>query len=261
MTTETTISVRDVVAAIRGAFRSADACHCETVGKLGQDELLDRLVRQKVIPAEEIVGRNGLTIADAPAGNRCLRYYLPSSLYNELTYVAEFTDLTREDLMSYEGVGPMKAIQIERYLAVLGFSLKDGDPELIEKVRAEEEQTAEPHDDRTPTEVRSDAALALINLGSACGRDGHDLVKYGSQLLTRKVNGKSNIRRTVTMLKKYAANHERTGSDIVRGLIEQLVAIDDAERAAESSHVPKRRRERTRRDAIRKDNIVHLHAS
>jgi hypothetical protein len=258
--TETMIPARDVVAAIRGAFRSADACHCETVGKLGQDELLDRLVRQKVIPPEEIVGRNGLTIADAPAGKRRLRYYLPSSLCNAFTYVAELTNLTRNDLTRYRGVGPMKAVQIERHLAALGFSLKDGDPSLIERVRTESEETAEPHNDRTPTEVRSDAALALINLGSACGRDGHDLVKYGSQLLTRKVNGKSNIRRTVMMLKKYAVNRERTAHLEAFELIEPLIALDDAEREAKSK-TPKRHKRHEIRPQDVRNNVVPLRAS
>ena len=66
------------------------------------------------------------------------------------------------------------------------------------------------------------------------------------------------------MLKKYAANHERTTSDVVREVIAQLVAIDDAERAAKKGPRPatlNRGRKLPADSSEEHDNVVPLRAS
>ena len=62
MTTETTIPTRDVVAAIRSAYRGSGPCHCHTVAKLGEDELVDHMIKRNVIRREEVYGPGAITL-------------------------------------------------------------------------------------------------------------------------------------------------------------------------------------------------------
>ena len=56
MTTVRTLTSAEVARAIRGAFHRASNCHCETVGKLGEDELMDYLLVHAVIQPEHASG-------------------------------------------------------------------------------------------------------------------------------------------------------------------------------------------------------------
>ncbi len=56
MTTNTpalsdSIPVCVLLAAIHDAFHGADACHCMTVTKLGEQEILDHLARRGLVPS------------------------------------------------------------------------------------------------------------------------------------------------------------------------------------------------------------------
>ena len=69
MSADLMISATDVAIAIRGAYRSADACPWHTwhtVAKLGADELLQRLVRQRVLPDAAVFGQNGIHVDNIP---------------------------------------------------------------------------------------------------------------------------------------------------------------------------------------------------
>ncbi len=53
MTQVRTLTSAEVARAIRGAFHRASNCHCETVGKLGEGQLMDYLVANAVIEPQD----------------------------------------------------------------------------------------------------------------------------------------------------------------------------------------------------------------
>lgn len=97
MTTVRTLTSAEVARAIRGAFRRAATCHCETVGKLGEGELMDYLIARAVIEpqteehlVEELAGilwrKRRLRLAEGAHHHRALKKALDP--YSETTETA-----------------------------------------------------------------------------------------------------------------------------------------------------------------------------
>ena len=56
------IPAREVIAAIHGAFHGAGSCHCHTVAKLGEDDILAYLARRKLVSLAEVIEIQSLSI-------------------------------------------------------------------------------------------------------------------------------------------------------------------------------------------------------
>ena len=118
-----TLSTAQVARAIRGAFHRADTCHCETVGKLGEDELLRYLIGQEVLSFADI-GPTSMPI-EMLGDHRGARlgYTTMGALSQHVATLEQLTAWTYADLVSLPGIGPVGAINIEHALAAFGLRL------------------------------------------------------------------------------------------------------------------------------------------
>ncbi len=226
--TDRTITGRDLVAAIRAAFRGSDPCHCHTVSKLGEDELLENLTLQRLIGYEDRYGVGGMTI-EMLLGDTLTRVSL-HGLIQRFTFAVELTGLSFAELLQFPNLGSTQARAIERKLAQHGLLLKDGDPAVIDRVRAEEAEKARAAEAgafaaRDPDEARDQAFEALIDLGKTLLREGTVLTASAARMAVRKNGGRRSRRAELTLLARYAGE-DRPFSGEVGRVIAPLIALD-----------------------------------
>ena len=258
MSTDLMINAADVVFAIRGAYRSGAECRCETVPKLGCDELLEHLIGQRLLPDTAVYAANSIRFEDIPSDELVgLRAW--DLRHIGINYLVEATVCTREDLMRYPNWGPAKIAVLERILARRGMTLRGVDPGIIDRVKQEDEESQRmaqvPDSDRPET---FDAALeGLIKIGRALLDDGQLLLNAAAKIAVRAQDGRKGRKYYITILTKYANNAERGSAHQVRWLLEALAGPEEAERARE----PKRRKRIERHTDERPSNVVRLVAA
>lgn len=261
MKSELTISATDVVFAIRGAYRSADACHCHTVAKLGADELLERLVRQRVLPDTAVFGKNGIHVDNIPDEELAgLRRHAFRHIGVE--YLVEATQYSRDELLRYPNWGRAKVGVLERILARRGMTLRGADPAVIDQIAQEEEaeRRMAATGDGAQAESVEEALEGLIELGRSLLDDGQLLLNAAARIGIRAADGRKGRKYYVTILRKYANNLNRGGARQVGRLLAAFGEPEEAERTRK----PKARNRRKRRERHLEDlpsNVVRLVAA
>lgn len=258
MKSELMISATDVVFAIRGAYRSAQTCHCETVAKLGADELLEHLIGQRLLPDISVYAPNSIHIDDIPdqewAGLR------PYNLRQVgIEYLAEATQYTRQELCRYPNWGPAKVGVLERILARRGMTLRGANPGIIDRVKQEDEESRRfgklGNDGRPGT--FEEALEELIKIGRSLLDDGQLLLNAAAKLGVRAAEGRNGRRTYTTILRKYSNSVGRGRAHHVAQLLAPLGAAEE-----DKSRKKAGRQKRVEQlDNERPSNVVRLVAA
>ena len=240
-----TLTTTQVARAIRVAFHRADPCHCETVGKLGEDELLRYLIGQEVLSFADI-GPTSMPI-EMLGDHRGARlgYTTMGALSQHVATLEQLTAWTYADLVSLPGIEPVGAINIEHALATFGLSLKDSAPATAEP--ADPDKPAPPPlSDASPDEIRAACASALIDLGVMVARDSSGLLRFATNIMAGK-------RGVAGRIKRYAgALGQSRGAEVAR-VAAPLFALEEAERPGRKPASP-RRAGRTQPEAA--ENVI-----
>ncbi len=254
MKTET-ISTADLATAIHDAFRGRDACHCQGDGKLSEAEFRTFLFAEGILTADDLP--QAQLAIDGTLARRFLDHNITYPLEHRhgVRSLSELRHWRLADLLRLEGVGPVKATEAEKKLALLGISLADGDPALIGQARREQaaERRAERNpvpSDLTPEETRETAATAVFKLGEQASRDGASLMRFAYRLASGK--------KVAAVMKKYVTN-ESAYFEGLRRVVAPLAKIEEAESARKKAtkQPPKRTKARTTRAVVEtQDNVV-----
>ena len=230
MSTDLMINAADVVFAIRGAYRSGAECRCETVPKLGCDELLEHLIGQRLLPDTAVYAPNSIRFEDIPSDEMVgLHVYDLRNIH--INYLVEAAEFTREELRRNPNWGAAKIGVLERILARRGMTLRNVDPSIIDRVRQEDEESqrlSQVQDSDQPETF--DAALeGLIKIGRALLDDGQLLLNAAAKIAIRAQDGRKGRKYYITILRKYANNADRGNAHQVRWLLEALAGPEEAE--------------------------------
>ncbi len=217
MTTARTLTSAEVARAIRGAFHRADNCHCETVGKLGEGQLMDYLVANAVIEPQDASGIAALEIA-------ALDRYAHGNLFTnnagyalrraDITSLNDLRDWTFADLLKLTDISMASAKRIESVMAKYGLLLKGGDPALLEEHRMQPEPVSTgPLPNGTPEEIRARTARALFEIASKITRDGASLTRIAALIIPNSERGDG---RRKGQLKNYIKLGQASAADVAR---------------------------------------------
>ena len=169
-------------------------------------------------------------------------------------------------------MGAAKVDLVERMLAKHGLLLKGGDPAIIERVKAEENerrrvreeiQEALEQGEVTSDNLFEEACDELIAIARSVIQDGALLMNSAAKMLARQ-NGDGRRSRTyyVSILKRYAMSASRSRCGDVGRLIAPVIALDAAERAERKKGSCKKPapkgRERLRDFGDKHPNVVDL---
>ena len=130
------IPAREVIAAIHGAFHGGRSCHCHTVAKLSEDDILLYLAREDLVAPADIIEIQSLSI-DAIT-ERYGRLVIPDSIAWTLRHSAKvrlLSDLTKwtyADVLRLDRMSRRSVDKLQEAMAQFGLLLKDGDPALLE---------------------------------------------------------------------------------------------------------------------------------
>ena len=216
-----------IAAAIRGAFGSAEVCHCQGPAKLSEEEVFAYLVRKRVLHLSDVVGDQAITIAairDSNGGS------LPYSTVYDLerrrgvTHLHQLKDWTFGDLLRIPHVGQVAAQKIERAIAEYGILLKDGDPVLLEEVAQEpgEEGPAESIVNGTPEEIAMACSKGLMKIAD-------ELSRSASLLMRAAVKIPHAEKRKTHDIKTYL-KHEHTCAAEVRRIAQPFIDLEAREK-------------------------------
>ena len=230
MTTEM-IPARDIVAGVRAAFRGAGSCHCHTVAKLGEDDLLNELARQGVVSLGDIHGINAITIGLLSrerfyGGFGKLNNSAAHALSQRVKYLVDLQEFTFGDLLALPDMGRAAARSVEEVMAEFGLLLKDGDPAFLEAVREDKQAEGRlpaPPSDQSPEDIRMTTARALIELGAAMMRDGASLTKTAAKI------GFGDPR-VGAALTRYSTEHKESAANEVARIAAPFLALEAAEK-------------------------------
>ncbi len=231
MKSETLVATRDIVAGIRSAFRGAESCHCHTVSKLGEEDVLNSLARQSVVSLGDIHGIDAITIALLSrerfyGGFGKLSNTTARALSQRVKYLADLQEYTFADLLALPSMGRAAARSVEKVMAEFGLLLKDGDPAFLEAVREEKQAEGRlpaPPSDQSPEDIRMTTARALMELGEAMMRDGASLTKTAAKIGFGEP-------RVAAALRRYIAEHKQTSSEDVARIAASFLALEAAEK-------------------------------
>jgi len=225
------IPTRDIVAGVRAAFRGAESCHCHTVAKLGEDDVLLSLARQGVVSLGDIHGINAITIGLLSrerfyGGFGKLTHSAAHALSQRVKYLIDLQEFTFGDLLALPDMGRAAARSVERVMAEFGLLLKDGDPAFLEAVREEKQgegRLPAPPSDQSPEDIRMTTARALIELGAAMMRDGASLTKTAAKIGFGEP-------RVAAVLNRYITEHKQAGSQDVARIAAPFLALEATEK-------------------------------
>ena len=238
MKPDTLISTRDIVAGVRRALRGAGTCHCHTVAKLGEDEVLQALARQNVLSLGDLYGVESITIDMLDerrynGGLDMLPHSAGRALRERVKYLAELREFTFAELLALPGMGRASARRVEECMAGFGLLLKDGDPAFLEAYRErkqEDRRLPAPPSDQSPEDIRMTTARALMELGAAMMRDGASLTGTAAKIGFGEP-------RVAATLKRYVKEHNQTGSGEVARIAAPFLALEAAEKEPRHSRL------------------------
>ena len=240
MTHVRTLTSAEVARAIRNAFRRAASCHCETVGKLGEGELMDHLIAHAVIEPQDASGIAALEIA---ALNRYTRRDLLTNNAQwalnqaDVRSLNDLRDWTFADLLKLTDISMASAKRIESVMAKYGLLLKGGDPALLEEHRMQPEPVSTgPLPDGTPEEIRARTARALFEIASKITRDGASLTRIAALIIPNSERGDG---RRKGQLKNYIKLGQASAADVAR-VAAPVFAIEALEKERPSKGSSKR---------------------
>ena len=232
------VPARDVVAAIHGAFHGAQSCHCHTVAKLGEDDILLHLARERLVSPTAIIEIQSLSIEAITEryGNLVIpeniAWVLRRAKVRLLTDLTNWTyaDVLRLDRMSRRGVE-----KLQEGMAQFGLLLKDGDPALLERPPTPEPVESYDGPARSPEEIRSTCHKALTKLASAVLRDGTSLTRIAGRVGTGD--------KYVGALLRYIGQHKQACAREVAAIVQPVLELEYSEkqRAKEQAEAKKRR--------------------
>ena len=225
------IPARDIVSGVRAAFRGAASCHCHTVAKLGEDDVLNALAREGVVSLGDIHGIGAITIELLVqerfyGGFGKLNNNARWALGKRVKYLVDLQEFTFGDLLALPGMGRAAARSVEEVMAEFGLLLKDGDPAFLEAVREDKQKEGRlpaPPGDQSPEEIRMTTARALIELGAAMMRDGASLTKTAAKI------GFGDPR-VAAALTRYTTEHKQGGYEEVARIAAPFLALEAAEK-------------------------------
>ncbi len=225
------IPARDIVAGVRAAFRGAGACHCHTVAKLGEEDVLNSLARQGVVSLGDIHGIAAITIGLLSqerfyGGFGKLNNNATRALSQRVKYLVDLQEFTFADLLALPEMGRAAARSVESVMAEFGLLLKDGDPAFLEAVREEKQKEGRlpaPPSDQSPEDIRMTTARALMELAAAMMRDGASLTKTAAKI------GFGDPR-VAAALTRYTTEHKQSGYEEVARIAAPFLALSAAEK-------------------------------
>lgn len=232
------IPARDIVAGVRAAFRGAASCHCHTVAKLGEEEVLNYLARQGVVTLGDIHGINAITIEllwqeRHHGGFGKITNATAYALTSRVKYLADLQEFTFGDLLAIPEMGRAAARSVERVMAEFGLLLKDGDPAFLEAVREEKQAEGRlpaPPSDQSPEDIRITTARALIELGATMMRDGVSLTMNAAKIASGEP-------RIAAFLRSYITQHSKVvvvGEEVAR-IVAPFLALEASEKSRRPS--------------------------
>lgn len=246
------ISTDRLMAAITNVFRGQAACHCQGDGKLSEDELRLMLFTEGVVGQEHVPdARSKALELDGRIAGRLLQHGHSWALKRAgIKSLAELTTWRFCDLVRLDRISTHKAKQIERALAGFGLLMKDGNPDLIERVRQEREGERQEQQKKrdipvaTPGGIRSAATDRLMEMSENAMRDFTALVKIANLVaLGKKATGRINV---------YARRNDAAHADHMRRLFADLFDLEASESARKKApKKPARRPAPAERDYLR----------
>ena len=237
MKTQTLIATHEVVGSIRAMYRRAGPCHCHTVAKLGEQEVLEYLLRRRVIQVADLHDARGIPInmLEKGEGGTLSSSDIWRLQQHHVRYLPDLTGFRLSDLINMQGIGQRGARRIELIMAQFGLLLKDGDPAILKQVKTDDPLVLEPlpePDARSgqlsPDELRQQAVDALFKIAKTVFDDGQFIMSAAAKLVARPASGRNSSKLYVTSLRKYGESSGRAAHEEVRRLMAPVVAAEGA---------------------------------
>ncbi len=237
------IPAREVIAAIHGAFHGTGSCHCHTVAKLGEDDILAYLARRKLVSVAEVIEIQSLSIVAIT--QRYEDLVIPHNAAWALrragvTLLSDLTKWTYADVLRLDRMSRRSVDKLQEGMAQFGLLLKDGDPALLERPPAPEPEKPYSGPARSPEEIRKACHEALTKVANSVMRDGTSLIRIASSIGTGQKRA-SVLRRYIGDLNQARAHEVAT---IVRPLLE-LEASETEQAKEEARKQVKTKKQRT----------------
>ena len=250
------IPAREVIAAIHGAFHGAGSCHCHTVAKLGEDDILAYLARRKLVSLAEVIEIQSLSIVAIT--KRYGDLVIPDTVAWTLrragvTLLSDLTNWTYADVLRLDRMSRRSVEKLQEGMAQFGLLLKDGDPALLERPPTPEPEPEEPYDGpaRSPEEIRAACHQALAKVADSIMRDGTSLIRIASAIGTGQKRA-SPLRRYTGDLNQARAREVAT---IIRPLLE--LEASETEQAKARKQVKTKKQRTVKPAAVEiQDNVV-----
>ncbi len=239
-----TITVRDLCAVIDEAFHGADACHCQTVAKLGEQEILDHLARRGLVP----IGIGRLSIAGLVRDG-----LFPPSIewalrgHRKVRHLTDLTEFSYADVSALDRIGRKSVNQLETTMARFGLALKGADPALLKRPPEPEPDNACQGLVSDPQEVRQNTFRALMKLGNSVLRDGASLVRIAAMVGAGHPQAR--------VLRHYLSHGTQSCRYEVAAIVGPLLDLDDQEKQAQKPAKARRRR-LPAPAAVEPDNVI-----
>ena len=213
------IPAREVIAAIHGAFHGAGSCHCHTVAKLGEDEILTYLARRKLVAPADVIEIQSLSIVAIT--ERYGGLVIPDSIAwalrrAKVRLLSDLTNWTYADVLRLDRMSRRSVDKLQEGMAQFGLLLKDGDPALLEHPPTPEPESEEPYSGpaRNPEEIRSTCHQALTKLANHVLRDGTSLIRIAGRVGTGD--------KQAGVLRRYIGEHKQACAAEVAGTVMRL---------------------------------------
>ncbi len=239
------IPAREDIAAIHGAFHGAGSCHCHTVAKLGEDDILAYLARRKLVSVAEVIEIQSLSIVAIT--QRYEDLVIPHNAAWALrragvTLLSDLTNWTYADVLRLDHMSRRSVDKLQEGMAQFGLLLKGGDPALLERPPTPEPEPEEPYDGpaRSPEEIRKACHEALTKVANSVMRDGTSLIRIASSIAGGQKRA-AVLRRYIGDLNQSRAREVAT---IIRPLLE-LEASETEQAKAEARKQVKTKKKRT----------------
>ncbi len=253
------IPAREVIAAIHGAFHGAGSCHCHTVAKLGEDDILAYLARRKLVSLAEVIEIQSLSIVAITEryGDLVIPYTVAWTLRRaRVSLLSDLTKWTYADVLRLDRMSRKAVDKLQEGMAQFGLLLKGGDPALLERTPTPEPEPEEPYDGpaRSAEEIRKACHEALTKVANSVMRDGTSLIRIASSIGTGQKRA-SVLRRYIGDLNQARAHEVAT---IIRPLLE-LEASETEQAKAEARKQVKTKKQRTAKPVPveTEGNVVH----
>ncbi len=103
-------------------YRGAGPCHCHTVAKLGEQEVLEALLRRRVIQVADLHDARGIPIEmlEKHEGGSLTQGVIWGLHRRHVRYVTDLTKFRLQDLINIDRIGRKNARQIELLMARFG---------------------------------------------------------------------------------------------------------------------------------------------